>query len=174
MRLGYSNTINLSWSQPIFWDNVPYFSILLWDLEHSQKNRSVMITRLISYFSVKPHNLLLTDALGALVTALSWLIWMWFFKEFFQFNQLYLLGLFGLATGLFCLSLSGYLIRISNVPRYLRLVIFGNISFLLFLLGLLVYFWTSISLLPRIYMFSELLVVSGLIYIEIQVKHILK
>ncbi len=133
-----------------------------------------MLARIIQYFTRNPKKLFLTDAIGAIVTALSWLIWKMLFAEQFKFHNDELSGLIFYAFALFCASMQFYLFAKKDFRRCINFIIYGNTGFILILLSLLYYFWNEISLLPKIYMLFECIIVSILVYIEFKVKQSLR
>jgi len=133
-----------------------------------------MHSRFIQYFTRNPKYLFLTDAIGALVTAISWFAWKIFFADQFQFNSDVLWGLVYYASALFCLSLQCYLFAKKNFHRCLKLIVWGNLGFVIVLLHLLYFFWNEMSIFPEIYMILECIIVSILVYLEISVRIALK
>ena len=133
-----------------------------------------MLARIIQYFTRNPKKLFLTDAIGAIVTALSWLIWKLLFAEQFKFHSDVLSGLIFYAIALFCASMQFYLFAKRDFSRCINFLIFGNTGFVLILLSLFCYFWNEISFLPKIYMLFECLIVSNLVYLEFKVKENLR
>jgi hypothetical protein len=129
-----------------------------------------MLARIIQYFTRNPKKLFFTDAIGAIVTAISWLIWKMLFAEQFKFHSDILSGLIFYAIALFCASMQFYLFAKKDFRRCINFLIFGNTGFVLILLCLLYYFWIEISFLPKIYMLFECLIVSNLVYLEFKVK----
>ena len=133
-----------------------------------------MLARIIQYFTRNPKKLFLTDAIGAIVTALSWLIWKLLFAEQFKFHSDVLSGLIFYAIALFCTSMQFYLFAKRDFSRCINFLIFGNTGFVLIVLSLLYYFWIEISFLPKIYMLLECIIVSNLVYLEFKVKENLR
>ena len=133
-----------------------------------------MLARIIQYFTRNPKKLFLTDAIGAIVTALSWLIWKLLFEGQFQFHVDVLNGLIFYAIAMFSASMQFYLFAKKDFRRCINFLIFGNTGFVLILLSLLYYFWNEISFLPKIYMLFECLIVSNLVYLEFKVKENLR
>jgi F0F1-type ATP synthase assembly protein I len=133
-----------------------------------------MLARIIQYFTRNPKKLFLTDAIGAIVTALSWLIWKLLFEGQFQFHVDVLNGLIFYAIAMFSASMQFYLFAKKDFRRCINFLIFGNTGFVLILLSLLYYFWNKISFLPKIYMLFECLIVSNLVYLEFKVKENLR
>jgi hypothetical protein len=133
-----------------------------------------MLARIIQYFTRNPKKLFLTDAIGAIVTALSWLIWKLLFEGQFQFHVDVLNGLIFYAIAMFSASMQFYLFAKKDFRRCINFLIFGNTGFVLILLSLLFYFWNEISFLPKIYMLFECLIVSNLVYLEFKVKENLR
>jgi hypothetical protein len=133
-----------------------------------------MLARIIQYFTRNPKKLFLTDAIGAIVTALSWLIWKLLFAEQFKFHSDVLSGLIFYAIALFCASMQFYLFAKRDFSRCINFLIFGNTGFVLIVLSLLYYFWIEISFLPKIYMLLECIIVSNLVYLEFKVKENLR
>lgn len=133
-----------------------------------------MLSRFIQYFSKNPKHLFLTDALGALVTALSWIAWKFLFPDQFLFHSDVLSGLIFYAIALFCASMQFYLFAKRDLRRCINFLIFGNTGFVLILFNLLYFFWNEISIFPRIYMILECIVVSILVYLETSVQKALK
>jgi F0F1-type ATP synthase assembly protein I len=133
-----------------------------------------MLARIIQYFTRNPKKLFLTDAIGAIVTALSWLIWKLLFEGQFQFHVDVLNGLIFYAIAMFSASMQFYLFAKKDFRRCINFLIFGNTGFVLIVLSLLYYFWNEISFLPKIYMLFESLIVSNLVYLEFKVKENLR
>ncbi len=129
-----------------------------------------MQSRFIQYFTKKPKHLFLTDAVGALVTSISWLVWKLLFAEQFKFHNDVLSGLFFYAIALFCASMQFYLFAKKDFVKCFNFIVFGNTGFVIILINLLCFFWDEISILPKLYMIFECLTVSILVYIEFKVR----
>ena len=129
-----------------------------------------MLSRYIQYFTKKPKHLFLTDAVGALVTSISWLVWKLLFVEQFKFHNEVLSGLFFYAIALFCASMQFYLFAKKDFAKCINFIVFGNVGFVIILINLLCFFWDEISILPKLYMIFECLTVSILVYIEFKVR----
>lgn len=129
-----------------------------------------MQSRFIQYFTRKPKHLFLTDAVGALVTSISWLVWKLLFAEQFKFHNDVLSGLFFYAIALFCASMQFYLFAKKDFAKCINFIVFGNAGFVIILINLLCFFWDEISILPKLYMIFECLTVSILVYIEFKVR----
>jgi hypothetical protein len=129
-----------------------------------------MQSRFIQYFTKKPKHLFLTDAVGALVTSISWLVWKLLFAEQFKFHNDVLSGLFFYAIALFCASMQFYLFAKKDFAKCFNFIVFGNTGFVIILINLLCFFWDEISILPKLYMIFECLTVSILVYIEFKVR----
>jgi len=130
--------------------------------------------RSIQYFTKNPKQLFLTDAIGALVTALSWLVWKLFFGEQFLFHSDVLSGLIFYAVAMFCASMQFYLFAKRDFRRCINFLIFGNTGFVLILFNLLCFFWNDISVFAQVYMILELVILAIIITVELKVKNNLK
>lgn len=129
-----------------------------------------MQSHIIQYFTKKPKHLFLTDAVGALVTALTWLVWKLLFAEQFKFHSDVLSGLIFYAIALFCASMQFYLFAKKDFRRCINFLIFGNTGFVIVLLLLLYFFWSEINVFPKIYMLLEILIVTSIVFLETKVK----
>ncbi len=129
-----------------------------------------MLARILQYFTRNPKKLFLTDAVGAIVTALSWLIWKLLFEGQFQFHIDVLNGLIFYAIAMFSASMQFYLFAKKDFGRCFNFLIIGNTGFVLILLSLLYYFWNENSIFPIFYMAFEILVIAILVLLEVRVK----
>lgn len=129
-----------------------------------------MQARFIQYFTHNPKHLFLTDATGALVTALSWLVWKLFFIEQFNIYNDVLSGLIFYAVAMFCASMQFYLFARKDFGSCIKFLVFGNIGFVIILINLLYFFWNEISIFPKFYIAMEILVISILVLLEVKVK----
>ena len=129
-----------------------------------------MQSRFILYFTKNPKHLFLTDAIGALITALSWLVWKLLFAEQFMVHNDILSGLIFYAIAMFCASMQFYLFVKKDFSRCINFIVLGNTGFVIILINLLYFFWDEISILPKFYMAFEILVISILVLFEVKVK----
>ena len=129
-----------------------------------------MLSRYIQYFTKKPKHLFLTDAVGAILTAISWLVWKLLFAEQFKFHSDVLNGLIFYAIAMFSASLQFYLFAKKDFGRCINFLVFGNVGFVFILINLLYFFWNEISICPKFYMVLEILVISILVLLEVKVK----
>ena len=133
-----------------------------------------MLARFVQYFIRNPKKLFLADAIGAIITALSWLTWKLLLADQFEFHIDVLNGLIFYAIAMVSASLQFYFFAKKDFGRCLKFLIFGNTGFIIVLIHLLYFFWNEISIFPRIYMILECIVVSILVYLEASLQKALK
>jgi len=129
-----------------------------------------MLSKIIQFSSRNPKFLFLSDATGALVTALSWLVWKLFFAEQFNFHNDVLSGLIFYAVAMFCASMQFYLFAKKDYGSCIKFLVFGNICFVIILINLLYFFWNEISIFPKFYIAMEILIIFMLALLEVKVK----
>jgi hypothetical protein len=129
-----------------------------------------MLARFVQYFIRNPKKLFLADAIGAIITALSWLTWKLLLADQFKFHIDVLHGLIFYAIAMVSASLQFYFFAQKDFGRCLKFLIFGNTGFIIVLIHLLYFFWNEISIFPRIYMIFECIIVSILVFGEIKIR----
>lgn len=113
--------------------------------------------------------LFLIDGLGAFLTAFFLAVILLRFEDSFGMPRrvLYFLSLM---AGIYTIySFSCYFFIQGRWRRYLKAVTIANMIYCCLTIGLVVYFYPSLTILGLIYFFLEIIVMSGLILIELMV-----
>lgn len=118
--------------------------------------------------AVSPKNLFLIDSLGALLTALLLFFVLKRFDEFFGMPVNILNFLSAIALIFFIYSFACHIFLRSNWKKYMRIIITANSLYALLTLSLVIYYLKILTLLGVGYFIIEIIIVSGLVFVEIR------
>ncbi|MDX1960673.1 MAG: hypothetical protein SFU98_19025 [Leptospiraceae bacterium] len=123
---------------------------------------------IIQKFRENPALILLVDSIGGLLTALSIFGIVRTFNEYIGVPKTTLtyLSLLGLLYSVY--SMTCFLSFKDNWKPFLSFISKMNLLYCLLTLGLMVYYRETITLLGIVYFVSEIIIISGLSYIEIK------
>lgn len=108
----------------------------------------------------------LLDAFGALLSTLSLGIVLPFYRHFIQLPLHTLYVLATVATILFIYSFSCYLRTLKYPTKWLKLLVFFNISYAFYTLSILWSYWHQISLIGIAYFATEIIILILLVRFE--------
>ncbi|MFD2033569.1 hypothetical protein ACFSKL_02145 [Belliella marina] len=113
--------------------------------------------------------LFLVDGLGAFITAFLLFVIMGTMSEYFGMPESVLMILAVIAS-VFCIfSISCFFFVNGNKKPYLKAIGIANLAYCCLTLALIVYFYPQLTLLGLSYFLLEIVIISGLAYIEINV-----
>lgn len=123
---------------------------------------------IIKALTLKPKIVFLIDGLGAFLTALFLNSILKTFNEYFgmPLKTLTLLSIIALIFAIY--SLSCFVFSDNNSQKLLRPIIVANLTYCILTIGLVIYFYSKLTTVCISYFVGEILIISGLIYIEIK------
>ncbi len=125
--------------------------------------------RITVYFIKNPRALLLTDSLGAMLTAgLLWVV-VRRFNEFFGLLVVIISFLFLIALCFCVYSSFCYFLVKKDYALYLRIIGIANLLYCVLTLGVLLFYSSQVTLAGWVYFLAEIAVVCRLVFIELQV-----
>jgi hypothetical protein len=129
---------------------------------------------LIRKFAQKPKTIFLVDGFGALVTAFLLLVMMSKFEAYFGMPVTALRYLCIIAT-LFCLySFACYYWVRNHWQPYLRAISIANTLYCCLTIGLIIYHYSSLTILGIAYFVAESIIICILVYVELKTLHVWK
>jgi hypothetical protein len=133
-----------------------------------------MLKNLINYFSKKPKTLFLIDSIGAFLTTFFLFVVIRQFNEYFGIpkTELTYLSLLGIC---FCIySTSCFLFLKRNHKHFIRIIATANLLYCFLTIGLMIKYYSSLTIIGVAYFFVEIIIILGLSYIELKVANINK
>jgi len=127
----------------------------------------MVLKRNIKTLTLKPKIVFLIDGLGAVLTAIH-LITVKTFNEYFgmPLKTLTVLSIIAFIFAIY--SLSCFAFSDNNSQKLLRPIIVANLTYCILTLGIVIYFYNKLTILGLTYFFGEILIISGLVYIELK------
>jgi hypothetical protein len=123
----------------------------------------------MSQIRIHPKIVLLIDSVGALVTVIFLAVVIRTFNQCFGMPGNTLLLLAGIAF-LFCIySFSCFLFIRERWTPFLKGISIANLLYCCLTFTLVIYFWSSLTLLGILYFFAEMAIILALVYIELLV-----
>jgi hypothetical protein len=127
--------------------------------------------KFLKYFNEKPKTLFLIDSVGALMTALSLIVIVREFIEYFGMskNEVNYLSLLAFC---FCMySAICYMFLKSNFSPFIRFIGIANSSYCALIIGLMIRYKSSITVIGIIYFLVEIIIICCLSYVELKVAN---
>lgn len=123
---------------------------------------------IIRRLTQKPKTLFLVDSLGALVTVFFLFTILRPFHKYFGMPQITLTYL-SLIAAIFCLySITCFLLLKHNWQPFLRTISIANLLYCSLTIGLVIYYYYSLTLLGITYFLVEIILVCGLVFVELK------
>ena len=119
-------------------------------------------------FIRKPKVIFLVDALGAFATASILFLAQWHFQEYFGMPEERLSVLSMIAFTFAVYSFSYFLFLNRNWRIFLKAIITANLLYCCLTTGLVIYYYSTLSIVGLTYFLAEIAVIVGLVYIEFQ------
>ena len=132
------------------------------------ENKKFMKENLKQFIAV-PKNTFLIDAFGAILTAFLLFFVLRTFNTFFGLSKTTLEYLSLLAVFFSVYSFSCFFLIINNWKSYLKIICIANVFYCLLTLGIILYYFQSISVFGIAYFLGEILAIVGLIFLEIRI-----
>ncbi|UFH31879.1 hypothetical protein LNP04_18220 [Chryseobacterium sp. C-71] len=128
-----------------------------------------IINNLINYLSVKPKIFFLMDSLGAFFTAFFLFAVMRSLNVYFGMPEIVLTYLSAIA-GLFCIySFSCFLFLKERWALFIRIIAVANFLYCVATLGLLIKYYSFLTILGTTYFLTEIIVITLLGFVELKV-----
>lgn len=127
------------------------------------------ISEIIKYFSGKPKILFLIDGFGALLTASLLFFVLRNFNEYFGMPKKILTYLSAIAACFFIYSICFYLFIKGFRTISIRAIGIANLMYCLLTLGLVISYYSRLTVPGITYFILEIMLVFGLVYIEFKV-----
>lgn len=127
------------------------------------------IQSLIDKFYSNPKRLFIVDGFGAFLTAFFLVAILVPFEDSFGMPRTILYSLSSVACIYAIYSFCCSFFISSNWPPYLKAIKIANMLYCCLTMGLMVYFYQRLTILGLIYFSLEIMVISGLIFIELMV-----
>lgn len=122
---------------------------------------------MLQKFLKKPKNIFLLDSFGALLTTLLLYFVLRNFNDFFGLSKNVFKYLSIIAFALFIYSINCYFFVKQNWKLFLKIICIANILYCLLTLGFIIYCYKNISAFGIIYFLGEIIVISGIVFLEI-------
>ncbi|HEU4470778.1 MAG TPA: hypothetical protein VFR58_06845 [Flavisolibacter sp.] len=122
--------------------------------------------KLIEQFSLRPERLFLLDGTGALLTAALLFFLLKPFNEFIGMPGQVLSWLSLIALFFAFYSISCALLLKGNWRPFLRIIMIANILYCCLTGGLVIYFFSELTLLGIAYFLSEIAIICSLVFLE--------
>jgi len=128
----------------------------------------MVLKRIIKTLTLKPKIVFLIDGLGAVLTAILLITVLKTFNEYFgmPLKTLTVLSIIAFIFAIY--SLSCFAFSDNNSQKLLRPIIVANLTYCILTLGIVIYFYNKLTILGLTYFFGEILIISGLVYIELK------
>jgi hypothetical protein len=119
-------------------------------------------------FIQKPNAIFLVDGLGAFATASILFLVQWQFQEYFGMpeERLSLLSMIAIAFAVY--SFSCFLFQNRNWRIFLKAIMTANLLYCCLTIGLVIHYYSTLSIVGLTYFLAEIAVIVGLVYIEFQ------
>ncbi|MCA6379369.1 MAG: hypothetical protein IM574_00810 [Cytophagales bacterium] len=119
-------------------------------------------------FIQKPNAIFLVDGLGAFATASILFPVQWQFQEYFGMPQEILSVLCMIAVAFAVYSFCCFLFLKKNWIVLLKVIMTANLLYCCLTIGLVIHYYSTLSIVGLTYFLAEIAVIVGLVYIEIQ------
>ena len=124
------------------------------------------MSRIISRLIQSPKSLFLVDGIGAIITFFFLFAILRPFNEYFGMPVDILLLLSAIAA-IFCLySLTCYFLVSNNWRPFLMAISIGNLLYCCLTMGLVIYYFQSLTALGVTYFIAEIILLFGLVFVE--------
>ena len=128
-----------------------------------------IINNLINHLSEKPKTLFLIDSLGAFLTAFFLFVVMRSLNVYFGMPKIVLTYLSAIA-GLFCIySISCFLFLKERWTLFIRIIAVANFLYCVVTLGLLIKYYSLLTILGTTYFLTEIIIIASLGFVELKV-----
>lgn len=118
--------------------------------------------------------LFLTDSLGALLTAIMLFFVLGNFHEYIGMPPSILHFLSAIAACFCIYSAACFLFLKSKWPVFIKAISYANLSYCVLTMGLMIAYYSQLTLLGLVYFTGEIIIICSLVYIELKVAQALK
>ena len=125
--------------------------------------------KLINFFTEKQKTLFLIDGIGAIMTAFFLFVVMRQFNEYFGMPKTVLTYLSVIAVCFFIYSTTCFLFLKGRWTPFIRLIGIANLLYCALTIGLLFKYYPLLTIIGTVYFLIEIVIISGLSYIELKV-----
>jgi hypothetical protein len=108
----------------------------------------------------------LLDGIGATLTAIMPFVLLAIFGDIFRMPVNILFILSGIATMYALYSLSCYFIPLENRKPFLQGIMVANVAYCCLTLGLVLYYWSTLTWLGKTYFLGEIAIVFVVVFLE--------
>lgn len=128
-----------------------------------------MNNNIIKQLASKPKSIFLIDGMGALLTTFFLFVILRTFNEYIGMPTIALTYL-SLIAVIFCLySTTCFFLLKENWRPFLKIIIIANLLYCILTMTLLIAYHQSLTIIGMTYFVIEIIVVSGLVFVELQV-----
>lgn len=128
-----------------------------------------MLEKPIKYFTKKPSTIFLIDSIGAFTTASFLFVILQQFDAYFGIPKTQMSYLLAIALCFCIYSATCFVFLKRRFTRFMRIIGVANIVYCALTIGILIKFWDLISLTGTIYFLIEIVIISVLSYVELNV-----
>lgn len=119
-------------------------------------------------FISNPKSLFLLDSFGALLTTILLYFFLRNFNTFFGLSKDIFEYLSLIALIFFIFSISCFFLVRQNLKWFLKIICTANILYCFLTLGIILYYYQSISVFGIVYFLGEIGVITGIVFLEIK------
>lgn len=128
-----------------------------------------IVRNTINHLTKKPKTLFLIDSLGAMLTAFLLLVVVRNFNEYFEMPKTILTYLSAIAACFSIFSTSCFLLVQQNWISFIRGISCANLLYCILIMIFLIIYRHQLTIIGIIYFAVEIIIISGLVYIELNV-----
>ena len=133
-----------------------------------------IIRNIINHLTENPKTLFIIDGLGAMLTAILLLVVVRNFNEYFGMPKTILTYLSAIAACFAIFSTSCFLLVKQNRLPFIRSISYANLLYCILILILLIMYCYQLTIMGIIYFIVEIIIISVLAYIELNVATAIK
>ncbi len=127
------------------------------------------MSKRLSQFVSKPKTIFLIDGLGALATAFILLFLFWRFPRYVGMPASTPFSLAMIAFAFAVYSICCYRFLNTNWRPFLKAIMVGNLLYCCVTMALVVYYYSAVTMIGLTYFATEIIVIVGLVFAELQV-----
>ena len=133
-----------------------------------------MVIKLINHFAENPKRLFLLDSLGAILTAFFLFVVIWQFNGYFGMPKPVLTYLSIIAICFCIYSTSCFLFLKAYWTAFIRLIGIANLLYCALTIGLLIKYYSLLTIIGVTYFLIEIVIICGLSHVELNVAKEIK
>ncbi len=121
---------------------------------------------IIKRLTQKPKALFLVDSLGAFVSASLLFVILRKFNEYIGMPPIALIYLSIIAVTFSLYSIICFFLFTDNWKPFLSIISFANVLYCCLTMGLVIYYYQSLTVLGIAYFIAEIIIITGLVFVE--------